>query len=370
MLDDAPSAANSAAPRHRGWSRFLFRLTLFIVGPLTAVSIASYVYITGGRLVTTDNAYVKADLIAVTTDVSGRVAKVAVAENDPIEAGKVLFRLDDEPFRIALQHAKAGLSAALQEVEALRAQYRQKGAELNITDDDVEYYTTAYERSRKLKDKGIVSEAKFDEARLKLRTARQRVAALRQEIAGVVANLGGDPKLPAARHPAVLAATAARDQAALDLKHTTIRSPTAAIVTKMRLQAGEYVEAGTPVFSLVSTKAVWIEANLKETDLTHLRVGQSASVRIDSYPDRAWSAVVTSISPATGAEFALLPAQNSSGNWVKVVQRLPVRLALRPGPDDPPLRAGMSAAVEIDTGHERFLPSIVASALAWAQNSR
>ena len=370
MSDDTASDANNAVPRHRGWSRFLFRLTLFIICPLSAISIACYLYITGGRLVTTNNAYVKADLIAVTTDVSGRVAEVAVAENDSIEAGKLLFYLDDETFRIALQHAKAGLSAALQEVEALRAQYRQKGAELNITDDDVEYYTTAYERSRKLKDKGIISAAMFDEARLKLRTARQRVAALHQEIAGVVANLGGDPKLPAARHPSVLAATAARDQAVLDLKHTRIRSPTAAIVTKMRLQAGEYVKAGAPVFSLVSTKAVWIEANLKETDLTHLRVGQRASVRVDSYPDRAWPAVVTSISPATGAEFAILPAQNSSGNWVKVVQRLPVRLALRSDLDDPPLRAGMSASVEIDTGHERILPSIVASALSWAQNNR
>ncbi|MDP6885016.1 MAG: HlyD family secretion protein, partial [Rhodospirillales bacterium] len=341
-----------AAPRRRGWGRILFRLTLFVVGPVVGVFAAGYFYVTGGRLVTTDNAYVKADLIAVTTDVSGRVAEVAVAQNDAIEAGRILFRLDDEPFRIALQRAEAELSAARQQVKALRAQYRQKGAELKITNDDVEYYAAAYERSRKLKDKGIVSQAKFDEARLKLRTARQRVAALGQEIAGVVANLGGNAKLPAARHPAVRAAAAARDQAALDLKHTTVRSPTAAIVTKMRLQAGEYVEAGTPVFSLVATKTVWIEANLKETDLTHLRIGQPASVRVDTYPDRAWSAVVASISPATGAEFALLPAQNSSGNWVKVVQRLPVRLELRTGPNDPPLRAGMSAAVEIDTGHE------------------
>jgi len=189
-----------------------------------------------------------------------------------------------------------------------------------------------------------------------------------QDIAQVRAKLGGDPDIATDDHPAVREAAAERDQAALDLKRTEVRAVAPGVVTNFDLQAGEYVTAGTNVFSLVGTGDVWIEANFKETDLTHVRVGQVASIRVDAYPGDTREAVVASISPATGAEFALLPAQNASGNWVKVVQRLTVRLALKGRWQDPPLRAGMSVIAEIDTGHKRRLPDFARAALNWAGN--
>ena len=354
----------------RRWGRALGRSLLFTVGPVAVAVAGAYAYATGGRYVSTENAYIKADKIVVSTDVSGRVAEVAVKDNDVVTSGQLLFRLDDETFRIALVRAQADLAAAKHDIEAMRALHRQKTAEMKIAEEDAAYFLSAFERSEKLSRKGIVSRAKFDEVRRNLTTARQRLVVLSQGIARVVANLGGAPALPIDKHPRVLAASAARDRAALDLRRTSARAPTAAVVTNMHLQVGEYVEAGMPVFSLVGTKAVWVEANLKETALTHVRVGQKAEVSVDAYPDRTWSAVVDGINPATGAEFALLPPQNSSGNWVKVVQRLPVRLEIKTAPGDPPLRAGMSVVVEIDTGHERVLPGVVASALAWVRHGR
>ncbi|HET6221847.1 MAG TPA: HlyD family secretion protein, partial [Dongiaceae bacterium] len=182
---------------------------------------------------------------------------------------------------------------------------------------------------------------------------------------GILAQLSGEPDLPPERHPRYLAAEAARDQSALDLRRTVITAPTAGFVSNVTLRPGDYVRTGTPVFSLVETAHLWVEANFKETQLTYVKPGQPATVAVDTYPGVSWNVIVTSISAATGAEFALLPPQNSTGNWVKVVQRIPVRLEVESDDDQPPLRAGMSAVIEIDTGHERPLPSIVKTALAW-----
>ncbi len=361
------SASEPVKPKgRRRWGRLFGIAIVSAIGPIAAILIGSYLYFSGGRFVSTDNAYVKSEKIAVSADVSGRVVAVGVKENQLLEPDALLFKIDPEPYRIALEKAKAKLMFARQEIEALRALHKQKLAELKLSQGDVGFYQRQYDRQQKLNTKGFTSETNLDTARRSLRNAHDRIGSVMQDIAQVRAKLGGDPDITTDDHPAVREAAAERDQAALDLKRTDVRAVAPGVVTNFDLQAGEYVRAGTNVFSLVGTGDVWIEANFKETDLTHVRVGQVASIRVDAYPGDRREAVVASISPATGAEFALLPAQNASGNWVKVVQRLTVRLSLKGRWQEPPLRAGMSVIAEIDTGHKRRLPDFARAALNWA----
>ena len=365
-MSDDPAGFSSPRPAKRS-ARRLGRVLLLALGPVVVAGAGSYYYMTSGRYVITENAYIKMDKVAISADVSGHVAYVGVHENEFVEKGKILFRLDPERYRIALDRRKAEFEVARAGVEALRAVYRQKMAEFKVANHDVDYYKSQFERTADLQKKGHASQAKFDKAKRDWLMSKQKIEAIRQDVAGVRARLGGDIKMPTLEHPLVLEAIADRDSAVLDLKRTAILAPQAGTVSNIELQIGEYVAAGTPVFSIVSAEPLWIEANLKETDLTYVREGQKARVEVDAYPDREWPATVVGISPATGAEFSLLPPQNASGNWVKVVQRLPVRLVLQRRPDDPPLRAGMSVRVAIDTGHERVLPGFIDSALAWAK---
>ncbi len=361
------SAAERAGPEPaRPASRRPGRLVLLALGPIALLVAGGYAYVTSGRYVTTENAYVKMDKISIGADVSGPVAYVGVRENQIVEPGAILFQLDPARYRIALAQKEAGIQAARDAVEALRAVYRQKAAELELARHDFAYFEAQFKRSEGLKKRGHATQAEFDRALRDHRVARQTVEVIKQDIAGVKASLGGDAEIPVDRHPKVLEAQAERDRAALDLARTTVLAPRAGVVSNLSLQAGEHVEAGEPVFSLVISDPLWIEANFKETDLTYLRENQEARVEIDAYPNHVWRARVVGIAPATGAEFALLPPQNASGNWVKVVQRIPIRLEIRRRPEDPPLRAGMSVRVEIDTRHQRELPPLVRSALAWA----
>jgi membrane fusion protein (multidrug efflux system) len=205
----------------------------------------------------------------------------------------------------------------------------------------------------------VASASKRDESQNDARAAADRVSTAREKLQRVLAALNGDPQLPTESHPMVRERTAARERAALDLARTTVRAPVDGVVVNMRLQQGELIRAATPLFSLVVLSRPWVEANYKETELTHVKVGQKATVVLDTYPDETWEALVESVSPATGAEFAILPPQNASGNWVKVVQRLPVKLRLLPHVGESPLRAGMTATVKIDTGRQRDLTSIL-----------
>ena len=330
------------------------------LGPLAAIAVGLTLYLAGGRYVSTDNAYVKSDKIAVSADVSGRTSAVFVAANQTVAPGSLLFKIDPEPFEIARQRAAAQLLAARQDAVALKSLYRQKLASLNQAKADLSFYQRRFNRQNKLKRKAIASQSTLDTAAQNLQNARAQIAVLEHDTAQALARLGGDPEQSVEELPAVLTAVAQLSAAELDLRRTDVRAPVAGIVTNFDLQPGEYIEEGKVVFSIVGTDTVWVEANFRETDMTHMNVGQVATIRVDAYPGDARDAIVASINPSTGAEFALLPPQNATGNWVKVVQRLPVRLQIQSNGSGKPLRAGMSVIVEVDTKNERKLRDLLA----------
>lgn len=330
------------------------RTALLVAGPLAVLVVAGGFYLVGGRFVGTDNAYVKADKVALAPEVKGRIAAVDVVENQPVRAGAALFRLDDAPYRIALAKAEADLAEARHTVASLKGQYRQKVEEIALARANAALAAKEFERKSALIKSNTVSASTLDTARTELDVARQRIRVAEQELAQIAAKLGGDPEVAVDDHPLTRAARAARDQAALDLDHTVLRAPFDGVASQVP-KPGAWVDADSAVMALVSDRRLWIDANFKETDLTHVAAGQPVTIAVDTYPDRAWRGRVDSISPASGAEFSVIPAQNTTGNWVKVVQRIPVRIAIDDAPGAPILRAGMSVEVEIDTGHVRPL---------------
>ena len=312
-------------------------------------------WLQGGRYAATENAYVKADIAQIASEVAGRIVEVRVRDHAIVAAGEVLVRLDPEPYRLALARADAEIDGARSHVEQLKVSLRETRAEFKEAENRLSYMETQAKRQRELSGRGVSSAARVEQADSEEQQARDRVAMLQQRIARVEAALGGEPDRPTDRFAMVREKQALRDRAALDLSYMEIKAPRAGVVLNMRPQLGEQVKAQTPLFSLVADRRPWVEANFKETDLTYVVVGQKATVVLDMHPDVTWEAEVESISPATGAEFAILPPQNASGNWVKVVQRLPVRLRLIERPGEPPLRAGMTAYVSIDTRRTRTL---------------
>jgi len=359
-----PVTAPVAAPAPRR-KRRLLRTALLVLGPLVLLIGGAYFYVTGARFVSTDNAYVKADIAAISPEVSGRVIAVAVANNDPVKAGQVLFRLDDQPFKLAQAQAEAQLKTTHDDILAQQASYRQKKVEIEMAQQNIDFYQRELVIYDKMSKNNLVAQTQVDEAHHNLTVAQQQLPALQQELSGILAQLGGEAEGAPEQNARYLAAQAARDQAALDLARTEVHAPANGNIANLTLRPGDYIKTGMPIFSLVETDHLWVEANFKETDLTHVLAGQPATVTVDTYPDMACRIRVGSISAATGAEFALLPPQNSSGNWVKVVQRIPVRLEIVGCANQLPLRAGMSATIEIDTGYQRALPGLVTSALAW-----
>jgi len=344
-----------------GSRRQLVRWVLIGLGPLVVLSAALWFYVTGGRYVSTDDAFVKTDLVSINAQVPGQVTGLYVQNNQGVQAGQLLFELDGRSYRIALDQAEANLANVTAQINALRANYLEKAAMLTNAEQTVQFQQREYNRQVNLRSSGVASEQKVDEARRAYDNAQQQTDVVRQQMAAIQAQLGGDINKPTEELAMYRAAVARRDDAALALARTKVFAPAAGVVANVTLRPGDYINTGTPVFSLAEIGHSWIEANFKETELTHVLAGQEATVTVDTYPGITWKARVESLSPASGNEFSLLPAQNSSGNWVKVVQRIPVRLAIEPQPGAPPLRAGMSVIVEIDTGphHPAWLAGLL-----------
>jgi membrane fusion protein (multidrug efflux system) len=363
-----PAAADPAPPpeplppasKSRRGRRFL----LLVVLPAVVLLGGLYWYLVTGRYVATDNAYVKASIVAVSADIDGRVIAVEAVENRPVAKGDLLFRLDPEPARIELDRARARAAQIRHEVAGWQAEYRQVEAEIDEAAERLAYDQQQAARQRALEARGIATQVTLEEAEFNVSAARQRLAALWEKRDTVLAKLGGDPAIDIAEHPAFLEAQAEQRAAAHDLARTEIRSPLDGTVSRMRLEPGEWVEAGEPAFTIISPTDLWIEANLKETQLTHLAPGQRVEIQVDAYPDQRWDGRVESISGATGAEFAVIPPQNASGNWVKVVQRLPVRIRLDGEAELASLRAGMTASVTIDTERETAFSRLMNQAIA------
>jgi len=364
--DDIVAAQREAAHDRRLARRRFWRSILLPAIPLLVLLGSGYLYVTGGRFVGTDNAYVRAHMVSVSADISARVTQVLVRENEHVVAGQPLFELDQEPLRIALDQAMANLENTRNNIVALKAAYHQRQEDLQAAQSQIDFAEREYKRREKMVETHVVSESDYDQARMQYQVALSAAASIKQDIQRILAELGGNPDIAPEEHPQYLAAQAQVNQAALDLRRATVLAPVAGIASEVdQLRPGDYVHAGAPAFSLVASDSLWIEANMKETDLTYVKPGDKATVSVDTYPGIEFPAIVDSIGAATGAEFSVLPPQNSSGNWVKVVQRIPVRLTLQPNSDLPALRSGMSVEVDIDTHHHRAVPRIVQSALAW-----
>ncbi len=358
----APDVRRDVARLARKRRRRL-RVALLLLAPLAVLIGAGYVYLTGGRFVGTENAYIKADRVTISAEVAGPIVEVKVRENELVAKGDVLFRIDDRAYRVAVARSAAQLKTVRDEISGLKASHRQKLEEIQLARAHAEHAEREFQRQTGLAQRNVVSEVKLDETRHNRDVARHRIGIAQQELAQIAASLGGNPDSPIEQHARYLAAEAAHDQARLDLERTAVRAPFGGVAGKTPM-AGFYVTPGSAVMSLVNNAGVWIEANFKETELANVRPGQTATIEIDSYPGRVWRGTVDSISQATGAEYSIIPPQNATGNWVKVVQRISVRIALTAESDERPLRVGMSVAVEIDTGHRRPMPGALRKIVA------
>ena len=344
-----PRPANDTPSRRRAK-----RLVLLVVIPLIAAAGVAFAYLKGGRYVDTDNAYVKADKVPVSADVSGTIEEVFVQQNQKVAAGQPLFRIDPASFRVAVDQDEAKLSQVRTDLAALKASYREKQAEIALAKTKYAFAQRELKRQADLVKKHFVSASKFDDATQAADLAAQQIAAQELDLKRVAETLGGNANAPIERHPSYRAASAALEQAKLNLARTLVRASLPGTVSSPP-KPGQYAAAGGAVMALVVSGRVWVEANFTETDLTYVRPGETVSVTVDTYPGVSWKGSVESLSPATGAEFSVIPAQNATGNWVKITQRVPVRIKLDAAPGAPQLRAGLSAEVEIDTRHRRSL---------------
>lgn len=337
--------------------RSRLRWVLFALLPIALIG-GAYWYVTGGSVMSTDDAYVNAEKVGISTDVSGIVQNVSVHDNEHVSAGQVLYRLDPRQFQIALDNAKANLAQVGETLDSMKEDYNRMLSDAAAQQAQVELDRTNFERAQMLLRSGTASQATYDQANYTLQNDTSKLKALQEHTKVQLARLGGNVDTPTSELPQYLQAKAQVDEAQRQLDHTVISAPFSGTVTNVpAIAPGKYLAASTTAFFLVDTDHLWVDATPKETELTYVRPGQAATVTVDTYPDVQWHGVVESVSPAAAQEFALLPAQNTSGNWVKVVQRVPMRIRLDTSDQKlPPLRAGMSVEVDVDTGHARGLP--------------
>jgi membrane fusion protein (multidrug efflux system) len=359
----APRTRIAGEPRRRlmaGMRRYR-RTLLLVVLPLIAVVAGLIFYLNGGRYVTTDDAYVGAQKVLITPDISGKIEKVVVKEGQQVNEGDVLFEIDPVPFRIAVDQAKANLAQTRTTYDNLAANIKIYTQMLDLAQQGVDLKRRDVDRKSSLVKSNVGSQLDLDNSATGLVTASAQLEFLKQQLSSSKTQLLGNPDLPIEQFPAYAQAKAALEQAERNLDHTVMRAPMSGVATQVdQIQLGRFVMAGAPVFSVIDTSKPWVDANPKESDFTYVAVGQPVSVDVDAFPDHVFKGTVGSLSPGTGAQFAILPPQNATGNFVKVVQRVPVRIYFDSSDKFVrKLKAGMSAYTTIDTGHRRSLAALL-----------
>jgi membrane fusion protein (multidrug efflux system) len=351
---DAPPAQAGSKPATNG-KRKRLRMILLIAVPAFLLVAGGIFYLMGGRYISTDNAYVGAQKVLITPEISGKVIDVRVREGQHVNKGDELFALDAQPYQIAVSQAESKLADARIAYDNLKTNLTSLTQLVDLAEKSVALKQKDVERKSKLVQTQAGSAADVDKSASDMVAAELQLRYGRQQRDNALNQLKGDPNLPLEKFPAYQQAKAALEEAQRDLSHTVLRAPIAGTATQVdNIQLGRFVAAGSPVFSIIDDTAPWVDANPKETDITYLRVGQKATIDVDSFPDRTFHGTVQSVSPGTGAQFSILPPQNASGNWVKVVQRVPVRVVFDKDQNLSLLRAGMSATVDIDTHHSRL----------------
>ena len=355
-----PASAYDARSAKKTMDKGLLRRVLMIGGVLVVAVVSAYFYLTGGRYIGSDDSYVHANKLMVSTDVSGLIQSVHVKEGQPVKKGEVLFTIDPQPFEIALDNANAMLAQAVQDVNSARATYRAALGQIAAQQAQVNLTKQTYDRYAALEKQNAIAATLVDQARGAMLGAQATLGSLQQAAATDLAKLNGDPNMPAEKAPAYMKARAARDEAQRQLSHAVVRAPFDGVVSEVdSLQPGTLVISAMSAFTTTSAVGligsnIWIESDMKETDLTHVHPGNPVDITIDTYPGHHWSGHIENVSAGSDSSFSALPAENASGNWVKVGQRFPVRIVIDQKPGDPALRAGMSAVISIDTGKRRW----------------
>ena len=360
---EAPATA--AAPTKRGLKRYR-RLLLLVVLPLIAAIGGVALYLNGGRYVTTDDAYVGAQKVLITTEISGKITKIVVKEGQQVSQGDELFEIDPVPYRLAVDQAQAALAQAHTSYDNLVANIKIYDQMLDLANRGVDLKQKDVDRKQTLVKSNFGSQLDLDNAANSYVTAAAQAQFIKQQISNAKTQLLGNPDLHMEQFPPYVQAKAKLDEAQRNLDHTVLRAPMAGIATQVeQIQLGRFVAAGTPVFSVIDVGNPWVDANLKESDFTYIAVGESVELDVDAFPNHAFKGTIGSLSPGTGAQFAILPPQNATGNFVKVVQRVPVRIYFDKNDKYvAKLKAGMSVNVSVDTGHQRSLAALLGRAHA------